>query len=65
MTVKTKLLIDAGDEILIKTGDASIAMKKDGTILIKGKDITIEGSGAIAGTASKDIVLKGSSIQHN
>ena len=38
-------VIDAGDSITIKTGNASITMKKDGTIMIKGKDITIEGSG--------------------
>ena len=37
----------------IKTGDASITMKKDGTIEIKGKDITIEGSGKINVKASK------------
>ena len=32
--------IDAGDSITIKTGDASISMKKNGTITIKGKNIT-------------------------
>ena len=36
-------MIDAGESIVIKTGDASITMKKDGTIIIKGKDITIRG----------------------
>ena len=40
-------------------------MKKDGTILIKGKDITIEGSGEITVKASKDIVMKGSKILQN
>ena len=38
-------VIDAGDSITIKTGSASITMKKDGTITIKGKDISIDGSG--------------------
>jgi type VI secretion system secreted protein VgrG len=38
-----KIKIDAGDEILIETGQSSILMKKDGTIKIKGKTITIEG----------------------
>ena len=37
-------------------------MKKDGTISIKGKDITIEGSGKINVKASSDIVMKGSKI---
>ena len=31
----------------IITGKASINMKKDGTITIKGKDITVDGSGKI------------------
>jgi type VI secretion system secreted protein VgrG len=60
-----KLLIDAGDEIQIKTGSASITMKKDGTIAIKGKDITITGSGKITMKASSDLTLKGSQIKEN
>ncbi len=40
-------VVDAGESIAIKTGSASITMKKDGTIVIKGKDITIRGSGKI------------------
>ncbi len=35
------------DSVTIKTGSASITMKKDGTIAIKGKDITIQGTGKI------------------
>lgn len=50
-----KLAITAGDEIVLETGMASITMKKDGTITIKGKDITIE---AIA-----SLVMKGTVIQ--
>ena len=53
------------DEITLKTGDASITMKKDGTIQIKGKDITIIGSGKISAKASGDMVLKGSKIAEN
>jgi len=58
-------VIDAGDSVSIKTGSASITMKKDGTITIKGKDITIEGSGKINVKASSDIVMKGSKILQN
>ena len=58
-------VVDAGDAITIKTGDASITMKKDGTIQIKGKNITVEGSGKISVKASGDIVMKGSKIQQN
>ena len=58
-------LLEAGDGIVLKTGSASITMKKDGTIHIKGKDITIEGSGKINVKASGDITMKGSSIKQN
>ena len=44
LKVAKKFLLDAGDEITITTGSASINMKKDGTILIKGKTITLEAS---------------------
>jgi type VI secretion system secreted protein VgrG len=65
LTVAKQLTINAGDEITITTGDASISMKKDGTIQISGKDITINGSGAINVTASKNITMKGQKILQN
>ncbi|MGZ4960637.1 MAG: type VI secretion system Vgr family protein [Methylomonas sp.] len=63
--VGKKFYLEAGDEITLKTGDSSITMKKDGTIQIKGKDITIIGSGKIGIKASGDMVLKGSKIAEN
>ncbi|MEO8058164.1 MAG: type VI secretion system tip protein TssI/VgrG [Burkholderiales bacterium] len=63
--VGKKFYLEAADEITLKTGDASIVMKKDGTIQIKGKDITITGSGKIGVKASGDMVLKGSKIAEN
>ncbi len=57
--------MDAGERIVLKTGDAMIEMKKDGTIGIKGKDITIQGSGKITVKANGDIVMKGANILHN
>ena len=65
LTVGKNLVITAADSISITTGSASITMKKDGTITIKGKDITIEGSGKINAKASSDIVMKGSKILQN
>ena len=47
----------AKDKITIKVGKASIVMKKNGDITIKGKKINIKGSG--------DIVMKGSKIKEN
>ena len=65
LKVAKKLVIDAGDEITIKTGEASITMKKDGTIQIKGKDITIKGSGKIGVKADSDVTIKGSKVAAN
>jgi type VI secretion system secreted protein VgrG len=65
LNVGKNLVVKAADEVSITTGDASITMKKDGTIVIKGKDITIEGSGKINVKASSDIVMKGSKILQN
>lgn len=65
LKVGKNLVIDAGDSITIRTGSASITMKKDGTIQIKGKDITIDGSGAINVKANKNVVIKGRKILQN
>jgi type VI secretion system secreted protein VgrG len=65
LKVGKNLVIDAGDSVTIKTGSASITMKKDGTITIKGKDITINGSGKINVKASSDVVIKGAKILQN
>ena len=59
------LMIEAGDQITIKTGSASITLKKDGTIQLKGKDITVSGSGKIGIKASGNVVVKGSKIAEN
>ncbi len=65
LTVGKNLKITAADSITLVTGDASITMKKDGTITIKGKDITLKGSGKIHVKADGDVVIKGSKIGAN
>jgi len=57
--------LDAGDSITLTTGDASISMRKNGDIQIKGKNITIQGSGKIAVKADSDVNIKGSSVTNN
>lgn len=52
-----KMQIVADDEIVLKTGSASITMKKNGDITIKGKKIEVKGSG--------DVIIKGSKIAEN
>lgn len=49
--------ITAQDEISFKVGSASILMKKNGDITIKGKKINVKGSG--------DVIVKGSNIKEN
>jgi type VI secretion system secreted protein VgrG len=65
LNVGKTLLINAGDEVTIVTGKASINMKKDGTITINGKDITVDGSGKINVKASSTITMKGDKILQN
>ena len=59
MTAKAgqKIVIDAGDELILKCGSASIQLKKNGDIVIEGKKISVKASG--------DLVLKGSNIGEN
>jgi type VI secretion system secreted protein VgrG len=65
LDVGKNLVFNAGDSIEIKTGSASITMKKDGTIAIKGKDISLDGSGKINIKAGGNVVLKGSKVTQN
>ncbi|RWB10032.1 MAG: type VI secretion system tip protein VgrG [Mesorhizobium sp.] len=63
--VGKNLVIEAGDSITLKCGSASITMKKDGTIVADGKDITLKGSGKITVKADGDVIVKGSTINNN
>ncbi len=51
--------------LLLKVGDSSISMKKDGEVSIKGKDITLSGSGRVNIKAASDLTLKGQKIVEN
>jgi|CXWL01.1.fsa_nt_gi type VI secretion system secreted protein VgrG len=63
--VGKKFALVAGDEITLTTGDASIVMKKNGDIQIKGNKITISGSGKITVKSDSDLIMKGSKITQN
>ena len=65
LTVGKELVIDAGDSITIKVGKAVITMKKDGTVSINGKDISVEGSGKINAKAGGNMMMKASKITNN
>ncbi len=63
--VGKKKTVTVADEISIVCGKSKLIMKKDGTILLEGKDIQIKGSGAINIKASKNVVVKGQKILQN
>jgi len=57
--------LNAGDKIELVTGASSFTMHSDGTIILKGVDISVIGSGEINVKASKNIVMKGRKILEN
>jgi len=63
--VDKKILISAGDEVTVITGDAKIQMKKNGDITVKGKNITLDASGKINIKAGGNVVIKGAKITQN
>lgn len=65
LTVDKKLLVSAADQIVLECGSAKLVLKKDGTIQLDGKDLTLKGSGKINVNASGDVVVKGSNVKQN
>lgn len=64
LNAQKKFTVTAGDEIVLTTGASALTMKKNGTIVLKGRDITIDGD-AITVKGSGNMVLKGSKIGSN
>lgn len=65
LDVGKQLLVTAGDSITFNTGSASLILKKNGDIQLKGNNITVDGSGKVNIKASSDVVLKGSKVTQN
>jgi len=63
--VGKNLTINAGDSILLKCGSASISMKKNGDILIKGKNLTLKASSKVNVKASSNVIIKGAKVLEN
>jgi type VI secretion system secreted protein VgrG len=64
LEITKKLAVTAGDEILLKSGEASVTLKKNGDIVIKGKKLVLEGS-AITINGSDKVTVKGGKITQN
>jgi type VI secretion system secreted protein VgrG len=65
LNVGKKLVINVEDEISIVTGKAAITLKKNGDIVIKGKNLSLDGSGKVNIKAGADATIKGSNVRHN
>ena len=63
--VGKEFVLEAADEHRPEMRLGSVTMKKDGTITIKGKDITMNGSGKINVKADGEVKMKGSKINNN
>lgn len=51
--VSKKTNLQSGDQIILKTGSATITLKKNGDITVQGKKITVKGSGQVTIKGSK------------
>lgn len=65
LSVGKKLSINAGEAVEIVTGSATLTMNQDGSITVKGNDITLSGDGDITIKAGGNVVIKGSKITQN
>ncbi|OWQ84459.1 hypothetical protein CDN99_24530 [Roseateles aquatilis] len=54
-----KVGVQAKDEIVLKCGSAELILKSNGDITLKGKEITVQGSGKVNIKAGGDLNLKG------
>jgi type VI secretion system secreted protein VgrG len=52
-----KGVVEMADELVLQCGEASITLKKNGDVLVKGKNINVKGS--------NDVILKGSTVKAN
>jgi len=55
LKVGKRYVLEAGDEITLKTGSSQLVMKKDGTILLKGVKIKIDGANSITEKAGQKL----------
>lgn len=63
--VKTKLVIDAGSEIVFRTGSASITLKSNGDISIKGASLSVAAQDKVNIRAVGDVQIRGARNAQN
>ena len=60
-----KIALDAGSEITLQTGEATVTLKKNGDIVISGKNLTINTSGKVDLKADGNVSAKGKDFTVN
>jgi type VI secretion system secreted protein VgrG len=65
LDVGKKLVIKAAEEVVLTAGDAKLILKKNGDIVLEGRNLQVKGSGKIKLKAGSDLVLEGSKISSN
>lgn len=57
-----RMVMITADEVNLQCGSAQLHMKKDGSISLKGKDITVDGSGRINIKAAGEVAIRGAKV---
>ncbi|HTV19230.1 MAG TPA: type VI secretion system tip protein TssI/VgrG, partial [Polyangiaceae bacterium] len=65
LQVGERLVLSAGQEIVLEVGEATFTMKKNGDVFIQGKNIQVDGSGKVNIKGASDVIVKGSKIANN
>jgi type VI secretion system secreted protein VgrG len=63
--IHRRLMLRVADELELVCGDASLILKKDGTVRIRAKEFDISASGDATIKAGKELKLKGAKISEN
>ena len=65
IATRKKLAVTAADEATVKSGSAQLELNKDGSVTLRGRDITTSASGRVNVKSSGNTVVKGSKIGQN
>ncbi|MEM0962680.1 MAG: type VI secretion system tip protein TssI/VgrG [Bacteroidota bacterium] len=61
-TFKKSVIVEAKDSIELRCGKATLILRKNGDIVINGKDIDLKGSGKLVAKASSNVKITGSKV---
>jgi type VI secretion system secreted protein VgrG len=64
-TTARRVVVEAQDEIVLRAGAASITLRRDGSILIAGGDLTLKAGGTLKARALKEVAIRGAKLVGN